>query len=32
MTITNDILLKHILELKEEINKLREEINKMKNK
>ena len=32
ITITNDILLKHILELKDEINKLREEINKLKNK
>jgi uncharacterized small protein (DUF1192 family) len=32
ITITNDILLKHILELKEEISKLREEINKLKKK
>ena len=31
-TITNEILLKHILELKEEISKLREEINKLKKK
>ena len=31
-TISNDILLKHILELKDEIGKLREEINELKNK
>jgi hypothetical protein len=31
-TITNDMLLKHILELKEEISKLRKEINELKNK
>ena len=30
ITITNEILLKHILELKEDINKLREELNKLK--